>query len=146
MYYEDTPVFDGKSLRRHGDEIEVVPNGFYRAHGRVDDTMNLGGIKVSSIEIERTLNKMSGVLETAAIAVNLSLGGPNELVVYVILEEKETPDAEMLRKEFQRMIKSELNPLFKIMNVCIAKKLPRTASNKVMRRVLRKQYCDDLIS
>jgi acetyl-CoA synthetase len=34
-------------LRRHGDEFEVLPGlGFFRAHGRCDDTMNLGGIKV----------------------------------------------------------------------------------------------------
>jgi acyl-coenzyme A synthetase/AMP-(fatty) acid ligase len=24
----------------------VLPRGYYRAHGRCDDTMNLGGIKV----------------------------------------------------------------------------------------------------
>lgn len=33
-------------LRRHGDEFERTVGGFYRALGRVDDTMNLGGIKV----------------------------------------------------------------------------------------------------
>lgn len=36
-----------QTLRRHGDEIERTVGGYYRAHGRVDDTMNLGGIKVS---------------------------------------------------------------------------------------------------
>ena len=35
-------------LRRHGDEVERLSGGAYRALGRVDDTMNLGGIKVSS--------------------------------------------------------------------------------------------------
>ena len=33
-------------LRRHGDEVERLPQGYYVAHGRSDDTMNLGGIKV----------------------------------------------------------------------------------------------------
>lgn len=33
-------------LRRHGDEVEHLPGGFFVAHGRCDDTMNLGGIKV----------------------------------------------------------------------------------------------------
>lgn len=33
-------------LRRHGDEFERTCDGYYRAHGRADDTMNLGGIKV----------------------------------------------------------------------------------------------------
>ena len=34
-------------LRRHGDEFERLPNGYYKALGRCDDTMNLGGIKAS---------------------------------------------------------------------------------------------------
>lgn len=35
-------------LRRHGDVFERTSNGYYHAHGRADDTMNLGGIKVLS--------------------------------------------------------------------------------------------------
>ena len=40
----------------------------------------------------------------------------------------------------QREIKEHLNPLFGISDVSISVSLPRTASNKVMRRVLRDQY------
>ena len=38
---------DAPVLRRHGDEVERLPGGYYVAHGRSDDTMNLGGIKVT---------------------------------------------------------------------------------------------------
>jgi acetyl-CoA synthetase len=38
----------GWALRRHADAFERLPGGAYRALGRVDDTMNLGGIKVGS--------------------------------------------------------------------------------------------------
>lgn len=38
-----------RQLRRHGDEFERLPNGYYKALGRCDDTMNLGGIKVSAL-------------------------------------------------------------------------------------------------
>ncbi|MEZ4751093.1 MAG: AMP-binding protein [Bdellovibrionota bacterium] len=138
VYYADTPKGPrGETLRRHGDQFERF-GSFFRGHGRVDDTMNLGGIKVSSAEIERVLNKTPGVKETAAIAVSPAGGGPSELVVFVVLNEKLTADA--LRTAFQQRIKSELNPLFKIHDLRIVDSLPRTASNKVMRRVLRKQY------
>ena len=40
----------------------------------------------------------------------------------------------------QRAIKRDLNPLFKIHDVVLIETLPRTASNKVMRRELRKDY------
>jgi len=33
-------------LRRHGDVFDRTSRGYYHAHGRADDTMNLGGIKV----------------------------------------------------------------------------------------------------
>ena len=44
----DMPCVTGGTtvLRRHGDAFERLPGGFYVAHGRIDDTMNLGGIKV----------------------------------------------------------------------------------------------------
>ena len=45
---QDMACLEGTSrrLRRHGDEFERLPGGYYRALGRCDDTMNLGGIKV----------------------------------------------------------------------------------------------------
>ena len=145
-------------LRSHGDQIERLPGDYFRALGRADDTMNLGGIKVSSAEIERTLNNIDGIRETAAIAVNPSGGGPSELVIYVVLQQdveqrfyrkdetgKSSSSSGGRRKDelilvFQKSIKENLNPLFKVMNVVVLDELPRTASNKVMRRVLRREY------
>ena len=37
----------GVILRRHGDEVSRLAGGVYCAQGRCDDTMNLGGIKVT---------------------------------------------------------------------------------------------------
>jgi len=128
-------------LRKHGDEIENINGEYFRAHGRVDDTMNLGGIKVSSIEIERVLNKTRGVKETAAVAVALS-GGPSELIVYTVTENSSL-ESNVLHQQFQLAIKKQLNPLFKIREVQVIDQLPRTASNKVMRRQLRKQYLEN---
>ena len=60
---------DGKLLRRHGDQIKLFPHGHYCILGRVDDTMKLGGIKISAAEIERTLIGLPHIMEVAAIAV-----------------------------------------------------------------------------
>ena len=40
----------------------------------------------------------------------------------------------------QNAIKSKLNPLFHISDIVLVTELPRTASNKIMRRVLRDNY------
>ena len=42
----------------------------------------------------------------------------------------------------QRLVKERLNPLFHGEDVVAVERLPRTASNKVMRRVLRKRYLE----
>ena len=39
-------IFLVQVLRRHGDVFELTSRAYYHAHGRADDTMNLGGIKV----------------------------------------------------------------------------------------------------
>lgn len=143
VYYLDCPPGPrGALLRRHGDQVESLGKGYYRAHGRVDDTMNLGGIKVSSAEIETVLNKVDGILETAAIAVPPAGGGPSQLVIYAVLRSQKAGKSEELLPQLQTAIKSKLNPLFKISDLKLVSTLPRTASNKVMRRVLRAEYLE----
>jgi acetyl-CoA synthetase len=138
IYFEGAPRGPGGvPLRRHGDQIERLGGGYFRALGRVDDTMNLGGIKVSSAEIERVLDGVAGVQRTAAIAVNPPGGGPSELVVYAV-SATEAPDR--LLGLLQRALKEQLNPLFRIADLVLVDSLPVTASNKIMRRELRAGY------
>lgn len=139
-YYAGTPTGPGgELLRRHGDQMQKLPGGGWRAMGRADDTMNLGGIKVSSAEIERVLQTVDGVSETAAIAVAPD-GGPSQLVVYVVTEQGHVQDKASMMASMQSAIRRELNPLFKIHDLAFIDGLPRTTSNKVMRRVLRDQF------
>ncbi len=127
-------------LRRHGDQIEALPGGYYRAQGRIDDAMNLGGIKVSSVQIEELLAQANSVREVAAIAVPPEGGGPGQLVIFVVMNVGTELIAEQLHQEMQQIIRTQLNPLFKIHAVREIEQLPRTASNKVMRRKLRDLY------
>jgi acetyl-CoA synthetase len=144
VYFAGTPAGpNGELLRRHGDEFEALPGGYYRGQGRADDTMNLGGIKVSSKEIERVLDTLDGVLETAAIAHNPPGGGPSLLVVFAALDPRALRDKRTILRMMQAATAKRLNPLFKIHDLVLVDSLPRTASNKVMRRVLRKQYQSD---
>jgi acetyl-CoA synthetase len=115
--------------------MERLSNGYYRAQGRVDDTMNLGGIKVSAAELERVLNRVSGVRETAAVAESPPGGGPSRLVVYAVMQRSRALGE--TEQEMQSAIRRELNPLFKVQRLEFVDALPRTASNKVMRRMLR---------
>lgn len=136
VYYKGNPSYQGKILRKHGDELIRLKNGYYKAQGRADDAMNLGGIKVSSIQIEEVINQLEFVKESAAIAVSPATGGPSELVVYIVVLATELNHNDKL-KMARGVIRERLNPLFKIEKLIEIEQLPRTASGKVMRRKLR---------
>ena len=129
------PGQGGRILRRHGDEIARLAGDFFSAEGRADDTMNLGGIKVSSLEIERVLAADQAIYEAAAVAISEPSGGPERLIVFAVLEGEANLDS--LRGELNRRLASELSPLFRIHELRQVEMLPRTASNKLMRRELR---------
>lgn len=139
VYFADTPP-SLTPLRRHGDYLERLSNGYYRLCGRVDDTMNLGGIKVSAAEIERAIGRVKGISEAAAIGIAPPEGGPIQLIIYAVLVSQTNQTQMELAGLLQAEIARQLNPLFKIHDLVIVKALPRTASNKVMRRILRDQY------
>jgi acetyl-CoA synthetase len=137
IYFEGMPRGPaGHALRRHGDLMEALPCGGWRALGRADDTMNLGGIKVSSAEIEQILQRVPGIKEVAAVAVS-AVDGPSRLVIYAVYLPGQTRDKGNLQNSMQDALRLEFNPLFKIWELILLDSLPRTASNKVMRRALR---------
>ena len=139
VYYAGCPRGPhGEVLRRHGDDIGRLAQGFFKAHGRADDTMNLGGIKVSSVEIERVVERHEAVYDAAAVGVQDKGEGPERLVVFVTLRKNVARD--QLRQELQTRIGAELNPLFRLHDLVTVEALPRTASNKLMRRELRARY------
>lgn len=139
VYFDEMPELpNGKKLRRHGDQLRRFANGYYCILGRSDDSMNLGAIKVSSVEIERVLTGIKDIIETAAIGVTPTGHGPSQLVIYAATHK--TLDPNTVKTLMQQKINQHLNPLFKIHDVVFVSELPKTASNKIMRRILRKQY------
>ncbi|CAJ2677435.1 unnamed protein product [Trifolium pratense] len=145
VYFKGMPLYKGKILRRHGDILKRTVGGHLVVQGRADDTMNLGGIKTSSVEIERVCDRADEcILETAAISVAPANRGPEQLVIFVVLKNGYNSDAETLKKKFSKAIQTNLNPLFKVSIVKIVPVFPRTASNKILRRVLRDQMKHEL--
>lgn len=141
VYYENCPLDpSGHPLRRHGDQVRQLPGEFYAARGRVDDTMNLGGIKVSAVELETVIGLHDSVVECAAVSVQLEGESIEKLVVYAVVNEGIS--REKLLPDLSRLLARELNPLFKIHDLILTMNLPRTASNKLMRRELRSQYME----
>ncbi len=75
---------------------------------------------------------------SAAVGVRPQGEGAEKLIVYVILSR----DCErgQLVAELSSVLAKNLNPLFKMCDLVVTEQLPRTASNKLMRRKLRSLY------
>lgn len=144
VYYKNCPAdAEGNLLRRHGDQIRILYGGFFQAEGRTDDTMNLGGIKVSSVELEKVISSHENILECAAISVPGRGEAMEHLVVFA--KTNQGLNKEQLMIDLRKMISAQLNPLFKIYDLIITGSLPKTASNKLIRKELRKQYIETKI-
>ena len=102
--------------------------------------MNLGGIKTSSAEIERALTGLTDITEVLLLLFprrKMALAYSSSL-----RPRSNPPDKQHTMKEMQNRINQQINPLFKIHDVVFIDELPKTASNKIMRRILRREYME----
>src|SRR5437899_1054323 len=96
-YYDGVPKgVHGERLRRHGDQIERLGNASYRHLGRIDDMININGVKTSSEEIRSVLANDS-VYDSKPIAVDLDGSGQHRLVIYAVPRDKRLLGSEELR-------------------------------------------------
>ena len=72
-------------------------------------------IQTSSVEIERVCDKADeSVLESAAVSTAPVNGGPELLVVFVVLRKGYNRQPNELQMKFSKAIQRNLNPLYKV--------------------------------
>ena len=72
-------------------------------------------MQTSSVEIERVCDRADdSIMETAAISVAPVDGGPELLVIFVVVKKGFFGEADKLKMKFSKAIQSNLNPLFKV--------------------------------
>ena len=134
-YYAGTPLGPhGETLRRHGDQVERLGGGYYRHRGRIDDTINLNGVKTSAEEIRSAIGN-DLVFDAKPIAVDTDGSGQHRLVVYAVPREPDQVGSrelrEQLKKEFETAIKRNLNPLLgHVEDVVLVTELPQAGPGK----------------
>jgi acetyl-CoA synthetase len=136
---------NGEVLRRHGDQIERIGAGYFRHHGRIDDTINLNGVKTSAEEI-RSVIAHPLAYDAKPIAVDVNGSGQHHLVVYVVPRDASQLGSARLRtqllEDFRRAIRERLNPLLAhVHDVVLVGELPQAGPGKTMTmRELRGDY------
>jgi acetyl-CoA synthetase len=145
-YYEGIPRGPlDEALRRHGDQIERLGGGFYRHHGRIDDTINVNGVKTSAEEI-RAVIAHERVYDAKPVAVDLDGTGQHVLVVFAVPRDPTDAGSEALRErlrlDYAHMIRERLNPLLAhVHDVVLVPELPQAGPGKTRTmRSLASEY------
>lgn len=123
-----------------GDLALLDANGYLHHRGRVDDLEMVGGISVAPREIEEVLCRHPAVSEVAVAAVRAP-DGASSLKAFVVLAPAVTPDAavgpEAVAAELIASVRDRLAPYKVPRSVVFVDALPRTATGKLRRFVLR---------
>jgi acetyl-CoA synthetase len=137
---------DGTPLRRHGDQLERLGRGYIRHHGRMDDMINLNGVKTSVEELRAVINHHPAIYDSKPIAVDVE--GKGQLVVYAVPKDKARIETDELQSElrlgFSKLIKERLNPLLsQIHDVVLVAELPQAGPGKTRTQ---KEFLKDYAS
>jgi len=121
-----------------GDLAVVHPDGSIQIRDRAKDIIISGGENISSVEVEDVLYRHPAVYEAAVVAVPDEKWGETPKA-FIVPKPGMTVTAEELRQFCRdRLAHYKVPTSFEFVEA-----LPRTASGKVQKYVLRKPYWED---
>ncbi|NES19544.1 MAG: long-chain-fatty-acid--CoA ligase [Symploca sp. SIO3E6] len=116
-----------------GDLAAVYPDGYIELRDRAKDIIISSGVNISTIEIERLIYQHPAVLEVAVIAIPDAKRGEVPKA-FVTLK----PDAQATEDEISSFCRQNLAQ-FKCPRAIEFRDLPKTATGKVQKYLLREQ-------
>ena len=120
---------------RTGDRVARDDDGFLFFEGRADDVIISAGYRIGPFEVESALVEHEAVAEAAVVAAPDDERGSIVRAV-VVLRDGFTPSDDLARA-LQDHVKTQTAPYKYPRRVEFAAKLPKTASGKVRRALLR---------
>jgi acyl-coenzyme A synthetase/AMP-(fatty) acid ligase len=120
---------------RTGDHVHQDEDGYLYFEGRTDDVIISAGYRIGPFEVESALVSHDAVAEAAVVAAPDDERGSVVRAVIVLRDGFQPSDA--LAAELQDHVKHETAPYKYPRIVDFAAELPKTASGKVQRAVLR---------
>ncbi len=120
---------------RTGDRVVLDEDGWFHFEGRNDDVIISAGYRIGPFEVESALVTHRAVAEAAAVAAPDSERGA--VVRAVVVLRDGVPATAELKRELQEHVKSQTAPYKYPRIVEFAPELPKTASGKIRRALLR---------
>jgi len=129
---------EGTLWMHTGDEGVMDEDGYLRIVGRIKDIIVRGGENLFPVQIENVLTAHPSIREAATVSVPDTKYG--EVVgAWIVLE----PNSHMSREDVRRIVWEGMNPqnapawVWFLGESGVADELPKTASGKVMKHILR---------
>ena len=119
---------------RTGDKYQQDADGFFWHAGRSDDMLKVGGLWVSPVEVEAALTAHPLVLECAVVGARDSDGLVKPHAFVVLRGPAESPG---LAEELRVFAKGQLEAYKSPRWITFLSELPRTATGKIQRFLLR---------
>ncbi len=128
-------------LWTHGDWATRTSAGSWFLHGRSDDTLNVAGKRIGPAEFESALVADPAVREACAVGVPHPVKG-EAVHCFVVLNGADVLDDETAAR-LRAAVERELGPAFRPERIAAVPELPRTRSQKIVRRAVRAVLLDE---
>ncbi|MBQ3059783.1 MAG: acetate--CoA ligase [Desulfovibrio sp.] len=119
-----------------GDGARVDEDGYFWILGRIDDSINVSGHRLSTVEVEAVLTSCPDIAEAAVVPMPHLLKG--EGIYAYVLTRDEVPWSDALRKSLRDAVRRDIGPLASPEYIQFVEAMPKTSSGKIIRRMLRK--------
>ncbi|NLP57480.1 acetate--CoA ligase [Lutibacter sp. B1] len=119
-----------------GDGGYVDDDGYFYITGRVDDVINVAGHRLSTAEMEEVVSSNPSVAECAVFGIEDQLKGQVPLAL-VVLKSGDYVSSFELEYNIKQEIRKVIGAVASLKKVLIVKRLPKTRSGKILRKLLR---------
>lgn len=118
----------------HGDFVEHTQHDGFIIYGRSDAVLNPGGVRIGTVELYQQVDKISQVLDCAAIGQNFE--DDVRILLFVVLKDGHVLDEELI-KHIQNTIRHGATPRHVPAKVIAVPDLPRTKNGKLSEITIR---------
>jgi fatty-acyl-CoA synthase len=129
--------FDAEEWFDTGDVAHIDPNGYMQITDRAKDVIKSGGEWISTIELENMAVGHPDVAEAAVIGARHSKWGERPLLVVV-----RKPDRDPSKQDVLAFLDGKIAKWWMPDDVVFVTDIPHTATGKIQKSVLRKQFRD----
>lgn len=121
---------------RHGDWIEITPEGGSVIYGRSDATINRKGLRLGSSEIYQAVEGLDEVLDSLVVDLEF-LGRASFMPLFVVLAGGHSLDS-VLEQKINDAIRNAVSPRFVPNEIVQIAEVPRTLSGKKLEVPVKK--------